>query len=175
MIEEGFLSYNELTFIDAEELMSFTGLSEEQALEVLDYAEQYADHMDRAAEEERRVAEEAAAAAAAEAAAAEAAAGDVVADTDPATAGPDAASFAGEEGADVEAEPVSGEGDGVTVVGDSEEPPAPPAKPVPAYREGMPTDLQAVEEALLHEEERSGEDGEITARPAEEETGGASA
>jgi hypothetical protein len=38
----------------------------------------------------------------------------------------------------------------------------------------MPTDLQAVEEALIHEEERSGEDGEITTRP-EEETGGASA
>jgi N utilization substance protein A len=73
MIEEGFLSYNEVTFIDAEELMSFTGLTEDQALEVLDYAEQYADHMDRAAEEERRVAEEAAEAAAAEAAPAEAA------------------------------------------------------------------------------------------------------
>jgi hypothetical protein len=169
-----------VTFIDAEELMSFTGLTEDQALEVLDYAEQYADHMDRAAEEERRVAEEAAEAAAAEAAAAEAAAGDVVADTDPATAGPDAASFAGEEAANVEAEAVSVEAEaeapaeGVTVVGDSGEVPTPPAKPIPAYREGMPTDLQAVEEALIHEEERSGEDGEITTRP-EEETGGASA
>jgi N utilization substance protein A len=175
MIEEGFLSYNELTFIDAEELMTFTGLTEEQALEVLDYAEQYADHMDRAAEEERRVAEEAAAAAAAEAAAAEAAAGDVVADTDPATAGPDAASFAGEP-ADVEPEAVSEEAEPrVSVIGDSSaDVPAPPAKPVPAYREGMPTDLQGVEEALIHEEERSGEDGEITTQP-EEETGGASA
>ncbi|HVK17859.1 MAG TPA: transcription termination factor NusA [Fimbriiglobus sp.] len=174
MIEEGFLSYNEVTFIDAEELMSFTGLTEDQALEVLDYAEEYADHMDRAAEEERRVAEEAAEAAAAEAAAAEAAAGDVVADTDPATAGPDAASFGGEEGANVEPESVSEEGEGVAVIGDSEETPAPPARPVSTYREGMPTDLQAVEEALIHEEERSGEDGEITTRP-EEETGGASA
>ncbi|HET6573670.1 MAG TPA: transcription termination factor NusA [Fimbriiglobus sp.] len=180
MIEEGFLSYNELTFIDAEELMSFTGLTEDQALEVLDYAEQYADHMDRAAEEERRVAEEAAEAAAAEAAAAEAAAGDVVTDTDPATAGPDAASFVGEEAANVEAVPVEGEAEapaegeaeGVTVVGDTEE--SPPAKPAPAYREGMPTDSQAMEEALIHEEERSGEDGETTAR-AEEGTGGASA
>ncbi len=180
MIEEGFLSYNELTFIDAEELMQFTGLTEDQALEVLDYAEQYADHMDRSVEEERRQAEEAAAAAAAEAAAAEAAAGTVVVDTDPATAGPDAASVAGEEAATVEEGAVSVEGgepeSGVAVVGDAgagEEPP--PARTPPAYREGMPTDLQAVEEALVHEEERSGEDGEITARPADEQTGGAPA
>jgi N utilization substance protein A len=74
MIEEGFLSYNELTFIDAAELAQFTGLPEETADEVLIYAEEYADHMDRAVEEERRLADEAAAAAAAEAAEAEAAA-----------------------------------------------------------------------------------------------------
>ncbi len=169
MIEEGFLSYNELTFIDAEELMSFTGLAEDQALEVLDYAEQYADHMDRAAEEERRLAAEAAEASAAEAAAAEAAAGDVVADTDEATAGPDAASFAGEEAAP--AEVVSEEVE--TAAGEPEGRPARPT--TPTYREGMPTDTQGVEEALIHEEERSGEDGETTARTGEEETGGASA
>ena len=133
MIEEGFLSYNEVTFIDAEELMSFTGLTEDQALEVLDYAEQYADHMDRAAEEERRVAEEAAEAAAAEAAAAEAAAGDVVADTDPATAGPDAASFAGEQAANARPSPCPRRATSVTVVGDSEAPPA-----TPASRPGLP-------------------------------------
>jgi N utilization substance protein A len=72
MIEEGFLSYNELTFIDAAELSQFTGLPEETADEVLIYAEEYADHMDRAVEEERRLADEAAAAAAEAAEAAEA-------------------------------------------------------------------------------------------------------
>jgi N utilization substance protein A len=180
MIEEGFLSYNELTFIDAEELMQFTGLTEEQALEVLDYAEEYADHMDRSVEEERRLADEAAAAAAAEAAAAEAEAGTVVVDTDPETAGPDAASVAGEETAASE-ETAAGEVEEIEVEEEAPaaeeavaEPPAPPTRPaVPAYREGMPTDVQGVEEALLHEEERSGEDGEITARPDDEETGGA--
>lgn len=73
MIEEGFLSYNELTFIDAAELMEFTGMTEEQADEVLSYAEEYADDMERSVEQERAEAEAAAratAAAEAEAAAA---------------------------------------------------------------------------------------------------------
>src|SRR5262245_40932788 len=75
MIEEGFLSYNELTFIDAAELSEFTGLTAEQAEEVLTYAEEYADVMEQAAAEEREAAEAAAAEekAKAEAAAAEAA------------------------------------------------------------------------------------------------------
>jgi hypothetical protein len=36
----------------------------------------------------------------------------------------------------------------------------------------MPTDVQGVEEALLHEEERSGEDGEVTTLAEEEPTDG---
>ena len=53
MIEEGFLSYNELTFIDAAELMQFIDLPEDQADELLIYAEEYAEHMERSTEEER--------------------------------------------------------------------------------------------------------------------------
>ena len=145
-------------FLDA------AGVRERAARQNLKKGEPGEKAKERAEERAGREAE-AAEAAAAEAAAAEAAAGDVVADTDPATAGPDAASFAGEGAANAETEAVSvDEGEGVTVVGDSEEPPAPPARPVPAYREGMPTDAQGVEEALEHEEERTGEDGEMTTR-----------
>lgn len=68
MIGEGFLSYNDLTFIDGPDLASFTGLPEEQAEEVIAYAEEYADHMEASVEEERA----ATAAAQAEAEAAEA-------------------------------------------------------------------------------------------------------
>ncbi|HJZ57117.1 MAG TPA: transcription termination factor NusA [Gemmataceae bacterium] len=60
MIEEGFLSYNDLTCIDAKGLSEFTGLNEEQADEVVMYAEEYADVMEKSVEEERRLAEEAA-------------------------------------------------------------------------------------------------------------------
>jgi len=82
MIEEGFLSYNDLTCIDAAALIEFTGLPEGEAEDIVLYAEEYADHMDQSVEEERRAAEVAAnesaaaedAAAAEEAAAAEAAA-----------------------------------------------------------------------------------------------------
>ena len=80
MIEEGFLSYNELTFIDAAELSEFTGLAAEQAEETLAYAEEYADVMEQSAEQERAEADEASRAAAqaevAEAAAARAALAD---------------------------------------------------------------------------------------------------
>jgi N utilization substance protein A len=68
LIEEGFLSYNELTFIDAAELMEFTDLVPEHAEEMLSYAEEYADMMEQAIEEERRAADEAADAAKAQAA-----------------------------------------------------------------------------------------------------------
>jgi N utilization substance protein A len=60
LIEEGFLSYNDITCIDAQGLAEFAGLSEEQSDEVVMYAEEYADVMDQSVEEERRVAEEAA-------------------------------------------------------------------------------------------------------------------
>jgi N utilization substance protein A len=105
MIEEGFLSYNELTFIDAAELAEFTGLTAEQAEEVLAYAEEYADVMEQAAAEEREAAEAAAAEekAKAEAAEAEAAA---------ATAGPEV----------VAAEAVLGDG---VAVAEAEPPPEP--------------------------------------------------
>lgn len=74
MIGEGFLSYNDLTFIDGAELASFTGLPEDQADEVIAYAEEYAEHMEASVEEERTAAAQAQAADAAEQAAAEQAA-----------------------------------------------------------------------------------------------------
>ncbi len=112
LIEEGFLSYNEIGFIDAEELLKFAPqLTEEQATELIEYAEEYADHMDRAAEDERRQAAEAANAAEAEARA---------------LAEAEAAAAAGAAGEAVEGEPVADanldgavvsvvQGDGVTV------------------------------------------------------------
>lgn len=60
LIEEGFLSYNDITCIDAAALSEFTGLPEDQADEVVMYAEEYAEVMERSVEEERRQAEEAA-------------------------------------------------------------------------------------------------------------------
>ena len=77
LIEEGFLSYNDITCTDAQGLAEFSGLPEEQADEVVMYAEEYSDVMEKSVEEERRQAEEAAEAARLEAeavAAAEAAA-----------------------------------------------------------------------------------------------------
>ncbi len=61
LIEEGFLSYNDITMIDAAGLTEFSGLPENQADEVVMYAEEYADVMEQSVEEERRQAEEAAA------------------------------------------------------------------------------------------------------------------
>jgi N utilization substance protein A len=60
LIEEGFLSYNDITMTDAAGLSEFTGLPEPEADEVVMYAEEYADAMDKSVEEERRQAEEAA-------------------------------------------------------------------------------------------------------------------
>ena len=86
MIEEGFLSYNEITFIDAAELSEFSGLPDREAEEVVMYAEEYADEMEQAAVEEREAADaaasEAAAKARAEAAAAATAAAAEVSVTD---------------------------------------------------------------------------------------------
>jgi N utilization substance protein A len=83
LIEEGFLSYNDITMTDAAGLAEFTALPEPESDEVVMYAEEYADVMEQSVEEERRQAEEAAeqarleqAAAEAEAAAAAAAAGE---------------------------------------------------------------------------------------------------
>ncbi len=74
LIEEGFLSYNDLTCIDAQGLAEFSGLTEAQSDEVVMYAEEYSDVMEQSVEEERRQAEEAAEQARADAEAAEASA-----------------------------------------------------------------------------------------------------
>src|SRR3954468_14632030 len=60
LIEEGFLSYNDITMTDAAGLAEFTALPEPEADEVVMYAEEYSDAMDKSVEEERRQAEEAA-------------------------------------------------------------------------------------------------------------------
>ncbi|MFO0821731.1 MAG: transcription termination factor NusA [Gemmataceae bacterium] len=60
LIDQGFLSYNDITMTDAQGLAEFSGLTEEQADEVVMYAEEYADEMERSVEAERRQAEEAA-------------------------------------------------------------------------------------------------------------------
>ncbi len=44
-IEEGFLSYVDLTFFDSPELAEITGLTEEQAQDIIDYAEEAAEAM----------------------------------------------------------------------------------------------------------------------------------
>lgn len=54
LIGEGFLSYNDLTFIDAPEMAAITGLDEVAADEVVMYAEEYSDTMEQSVEEERR-------------------------------------------------------------------------------------------------------------------------
>jgi N utilization substance protein A len=84
LIEEGFLSYNDLTCTDAQGLAEFSGLPEDQSDEVVMYAEEYSDEMEISVEAERRQAEEAAEQARieAEAAAAEAAALAPPADTE---------------------------------------------------------------------------------------------
>ena len=54
IVEEGFLSYNELTYVDGEELVKFLpDMSPEVANEIIDYAEEYSDHMERATADER--------------------------------------------------------------------------------------------------------------------------
>ncbi len=63
LIEEGFLSYNEVTFVDGQELHLFMKLDLEQCNEIVDYAEEYARMMDESVEDERRQVEEAAQAA----------------------------------------------------------------------------------------------------------------
>ena len=60
LIEEGFLSYNDITCIDAAGMTEFSGLAEPEADEVVMYAEEYADVMEQSVEEERRQAEDAA-------------------------------------------------------------------------------------------------------------------
>jgi N utilization substance protein A len=61
-IEEGFLSYDDLTFLEPAQLAELAGLTDEQATEIIAFAEEAAEHV----EEESRLAREAAAQAAAE-------------------------------------------------------------------------------------------------------------
>ena len=159
MIEEGFLSYNELTFIDAAELMLFTDLSEVQADEVLVYAEEYAEVMERSVEEERRQADEAAALAEAEAedAALAEANGEVEGE---------AALAESELG---EAVPANSDEEAVSVE-EANEHGTVLLPPPGSYHEGMPTDTQGVEEAVIHEEERTGETGELDTPAPDTET-----
>jgi N utilization substance protein A len=58
LIDQGFLSYNDITCTDAEGLAEFSGLTVEQSDEVVMYAEEYSDVMEQSVEEERRQAEE---------------------------------------------------------------------------------------------------------------------
>jgi N utilization substance protein A len=60
LIDQGFLSYNDITMTDAAGLAEFSGLSEELSDEIVMYAEEYSDVMERSVEDERRQAEEAA-------------------------------------------------------------------------------------------------------------------
>jgi N utilization substance protein A len=162
LIGEGFLSYNELTYIDGKTLTEFTTLTEEQGDEVIAYAEEYADTMDEAVAEEQRQAREAAEAerkaqaeAAAEAAAAAAAAGAEVPNPNP-----DAAEVS-ESAAVAVTEP------GTSTV-------TSPDHPL-AYHEGPPIDTQGVEHAVEQEELRTGEDGELTTPPPGNDPEGATA
>lgn len=160
MIEEGFLSYTDLSNIDGQELLTFLAMTAEEADEVILYAEDNADFMDDSVKEEQRAAEQArkeqleaerkadaeAAKAAADAAQAEAAA----------AANPDTAGVSAQDG---ESGPTHHEpdADGSTTV-------APPDHPV-KYHEGPPTDAEAAVIATEHEEQRTGEDGELTVGP----------
>ena len=113
LIEEGFLSYNDLTMTDAKGLSEFTGLEEEAADEVVMYAEEYSDVMERSVEDERRQAEEAAAAeAAAQEEADAAAAAEAEAAAGEGGESPDGAAPSEEGGEPAELEPVAaGTGD----------------------------------------------------------------
>ncbi|HEY3787887.1 MAG TPA: transcription termination factor NusA [Urbifossiella sp.] len=117
LIEEGFLSYNDITCTDAAGLAEFSGLNEEHSDEVVMYAEEYSDVMDQSVEAERRQAEEEAAHQAEEQAKADAEAAAVVVEN--AVASEPAAEAAGTETAETPVEEVSPAPDAV-----SEEKPA---------------------------------------------------
>jgi len=145
LIEEGFLSYNDITCTDAQGLAEFSGLPESEADEVVMYAEEYSDVMEQSVEEERRQAEEAAeqarleaevaaAAAAAEAAAnaqAEAAAGGEGGQPGETAEAAATAETNGEAGGGVPAEtgemPAEANSEPVTVSGGEEAPAEAPA------------------------------------------------
>jgi N utilization substance protein A len=157
LIGEGFLSYNDLSSVDGKTLTEFTSLTEEQGDEVIAYAEDYADTMEEAVQEEQRQAREAADAARRE-------------------ADEQARQEAEAAAANPPAEDVSENTNAVPVV---HEPGTStltsPAHPL-AYHEGPPTDTASVEHAVEQEELRTGEDGELTTPPpGQDEQEGATA
>ena len=175
LVEEGFLSYNELTYIDGEELLKFAPqLSIEQAEELVEYAEEYAEHMDRMAEQERAESQQqqneallaeqqAEEAALAEQQALEAAAlaeaGGEVAEL------PEAGLTSGESGADNSTDEIMAEGEAAPESTEAAE-----GHPVPdivqeqrnGHSVGMPTDTEAVEISETHQAAQAGDDGEVT-------------
>lgn len=60
-IEEGFLSYDDLTFVEAADMAELAGITEEHAQQIIDYAEEAALHVEEEKEEEAEAAEETAA------------------------------------------------------------------------------------------------------------------
>jgi len=142
LIEEGFLSYNEVTFIGPEELAEFTGLTLEQAEVVIGYAEENADFMEQSIREDRAAAEEAAI---------------------EAKARGNAPQVQQDQEEDAEAGVVDELPAEDQLPDDANIPQESVSELHAATKHpSMPTDVQGVEEALIHEEQRSGEDGEIT-------------
>ncbi len=144
MIDQGFLSYNDLTMIDAAELVEITGLPEEQAEEIVLYAEEYTDVMERSVQDERRAAEDAAHQEAREAAEAQRLA-DEQADAEAAAAAEAAVAAAPAEGGDAPASEGAEAGETPEVPaegGEAEEPaaeaPTEEAAAEPAPAEGEP-------------------------------------
>jgi transcription termination/antitermination protein NusA len=162
LIGEGFLSYNDLSSVDGQTLTEFTALTQEQGDEVIAYAEDYADTMEEAVQEEQRQAHQAAVAAEREAA-------------EQARQEAEAAAAASGEAANPEAADVSGEGEGGAVHEPGTSTVTSPDHPL-AYHEGPPTDTASVEHAVEQEELRTGEDGEITTpAPGRDDEKGATA
>jgi len=111
LIDQGFLSYNDITCTDADGLAEFSGLTVEQSDEIVMYAEEYSDTMERSVERERRDADEAADVARREAD--EAARQEIIAEADAALAAEADAALAAEADAALAAEAgTEDEGDG---------------------------------------------------------------
>lgn len=135
LIEEGFLSYNDITNLDAAGLAEFTALPEPEADEVVMYAEEYADVMDQSVEEERRQAEEAATEARREAEAQAAAEAQAEAEAQAAQAAAEQAQAAGGEpqpATEVGDSEPAGEPDAVSAVSGADETTEPAGAPTDA-------------------------------------------
>jgi N utilization substance protein A len=165
LIGEGFLSYNDLSSVDGKTLTEFSTLTEEQGDEVIAYAEDYADTMEEAVQEEQRQARDQAAAAEREAAEQARLEAEAAAAASGEAANPEAADVSAPEG---EAAPAAEVEPGTTTV-------TAPGHPL-VYHEGPPTDTASVEHAVEQEELRTGEDGELTTpAPGQDDEKGATA